>query len=83
MAYKGAGIYGLYNVMENKIYIGQSNNIEKILTEVIKSFQLNKLNSRKSELINKLSNTNTNEERELLESELNEVITKLGQLMIR
>ena len=24
MAYKGAGIYGLYNVMENKIYIGAS-----------------------------------------------------------
>ena len=60
-----------------------NDDVEKILTEVIKSFQLNKLNSRKSELINKLSNTNTNEERELLESELNEVITKLGQLMIR
>ena len=27
MAYKGAGIYGLFNVMENKIYIGASSNI--------------------------------------------------------
>lgn len=60
-----------------------NDDIDKILSEVIKSFQLDKLNTRKSELIVKLSNTNTNEERELLESELNEVITKLGQMMIR
>lgn len=29
MAYNGAGIYGLYNVMEDKIYIGSSSNIGK------------------------------------------------------
>lgn len=29
MAYSGAGVYGLYNVVENKIYIGISANIEK------------------------------------------------------
>lgn len=29
MAYSGAGIYALYNVMKNKIYIGESTNIEK------------------------------------------------------
>lgn len=29
MAYSGACIYGLYNVMESKIYIGESANIEK------------------------------------------------------
>lgn len=28
MAYNGAGIYGLYNVVENKIYIGASAHIE-------------------------------------------------------
>lgn len=27
MAYNGAGIYGLYNVMEHKVYIGQSKHI--------------------------------------------------------
>ena len=27
MSYSGAGIYGIYNVMENKIYIGASYNI--------------------------------------------------------
>ena len=56
---------------------------DKILFEVIKSFQLDKLNVMKNELIEKLSKANTNEERELLESKLNEVVTKLGQLMIR
>ena len=56
---------------------------DKILSEVIKSFQLDKLNYKKIELINRLSNISTDEERKLLESELNEVITKLGQLMIR
>jgi group I intron endonuclease len=29
MEYQGAGIYGLFNVMENKIYIGASSNIER------------------------------------------------------
>ena len=55
----------------------------KILSEVIKSFQLDKLKTRKVELIEKLSKVSTNEERELLEAELSEVLTKLGQLMIR
>lgn len=57
--------------------------LDKILSEVLKSFQLNKLKYKKSELINKLSQVSTDEERKLLENELNEIITRLGQLMIR
>lgn len=55
----------------------------KILSEVIKSFQLDKFKAKKEELIEKLSKVSTKEERELLEAELSEVITRLGQLMIR
>ena len=31
MAYNGAGIYGIYNVVDNKIYIGKSENIARRL----------------------------------------------------
>ncbi len=33
MAYNGAGIYGLYNVMEHKIYIGKSVHIANRISE--------------------------------------------------
>lgn len=33
MAYNGAGIYGIYNVLENRIYIGKSNNISARLSQ--------------------------------------------------
>lgn len=38
MAYSGAGVYGLYNVMENRIYIGESANIEKRFCEHRRNF---------------------------------------------
>ena len=52
-------------------------------SEVIKSFQLESLKNKKDMLIKKLSGANTNEERESIAIELNEVNNKLGQLMIR
>ncbi len=55
----------------------------KILTEIIKSFKLNKLNLKKNELINNFQNVSTNEERESLEYELKDVMKEIGQLMIR
>lgn len=57
--------------------------IEKILSEVIKSFDIYKLNLTKNRLINDLQNVSTEEERKLIESELSEVIAKIGQRMIR
>lgn len=56
---------------------------EKILLEVIKSFQLESLKNRRIALIKKLSESITNEERESIAIELNELNGKLGQLMIR
>ena len=53
---------------------------DKVLLEVIKTFQLNKLVRRKNELINQLSSVTTNEERESIAIELNEINR---QLMIR
>ena len=32
MAYNGAGIYGIYNVVDNKIYIGKSTHIHNRLS---------------------------------------------------
>lgn len=60
-----------------------NSDVNKILSEVIKSFQLDKLANRKKQIIEELSSVGTNEKRELLENELSEVIVKLGQLMIR
>ena len=56
---------------------------QKILSEVIKNFKLKKLNNKKNEIINKMKTISTNDERELLETELKEVMNELGQLMIR
>lgn len=56
---------------------------EKILSEVIKSFTLENLQRRRNDLMKKLTNISTNEERESIAIELNEINTKLGQLMIR
>lgn len=57
--------------------------IQKILSEVIKNFKLEKLKLRKEELIAALSRATTNEERESLEFELSNVIAELGRFMIR
>lgn len=57
--------------------------IEKILSEVIKSFDIYKLNLTKNRLINELQNVSTEDDRKLIESELSEVIAKIGQRMIR
>lgn len=57
--------------------------IDKILSEVIKSFDIYKLNLIKNRLINELQNVSSEEERKLIESELSEVIVKIGQRMIR
>lgn len=56
---------------------------EKILSEVIKSFDIYKLNLEKNRLINDLQKATTEDERKLIESELSEVIVKIGQRMIR
>ncbi len=56
---------------------------QKILSEIIKNFKLKKLNNKKNEIINKMKTISTNDERELLETELKEVMNELGQLMIR
>lgn len=39
MAYNGAGIYGLYNVMEDKIYIGSSSDIGKRFSQHRSNFR--------------------------------------------
>lgn len=57
--------------------------IQKILSEVIKNFKLEKLKLQKEELITALSKATTNEERESLEFELSNVIAELGRFMIR
>ena len=53
---------------------------DKVLSEVIKSFQIEKLANKKNALIAKLSSAATNEERESIAIELNEINR---QLMIR
>lgn len=53
---------------------------DKVLSEVIKSFQMEKLTKKKNALITKLSSASTNEERESIAIELNEINR---QLMIR
>lgn len=60
-----------------------SEDVSKVLLEVKRNFGLNKLNMKKSSLIAKLQEANTNEERELIETELSEVIAKIGKLMVR
>ena len=70
----------LTEIMMNE---NQNNDVNKVLSEVVKGFQLNKLENRKKELIKELSQIDTKEKRELLENELSDVITRLGQLMIR
>lgn len=57
--------------------------IQKILSEVIRNFKLEKLKLKKEELISALSGTITNDERESLELELSNVIAELGRFMIR
>lgn len=39
MVYHGAGIYGIYNVMEDKIYIGASSDIEKRFSQHRSNFR--------------------------------------------
>ena len=57
--------------------------IQKILSEVIRNFKLEKLKLKKEELISALSGATTNDERESLEVELSNVIAELGRFMIR
>lgn len=57
--------------------------IQKILSEVIRNFKLEKLKSQKEELISALSKATTNDERESLEVKLSDVIAELGKFMIR
>lgn len=73
-----------YNLLA-EVLINENVNedIQKILSEVIKNFKLEKLKLRKEELIAALSRATTNEERESLEFELSNVIAELGRFMIR
>lgn len=56
---------------------------DKVLIEVIKSFQLENLKNKKQALMQELAKVSTNEERESIAIELNEINNQLGQLMIR
>ena len=56
---------------------------DKIMSEVLKSFSLEKLTNKKNELIKRLSNISTKEEEESIAIELKDINEKLGQLMIR
>lgn len=56
---------------------------EKILSELIKSFTLENLQHKRNTLMKKLTSVSTNEERESIAIELNEINAKLGQLMVR
>lgn len=42
MAYNGAGIYGIYNVVKNKIYIGKSSNIARRFSNHRSNFRHNR-----------------------------------------
>jgi len=56
---------------------------EKILSEVIKSIKLENLKNKKNALMKELTSASTNEERESIAIQLNEINNKIGQLMIR
>ena len=51
-AYDGAGIYALYNIVDNKIYIGKASNVKKRFQSHVRAFCSNsKLNAMYSENI--------------------------------
>lgn len=53
--------------------------IEKLTAEIIRKIEIEKLQKRKNELIKALQEVNTNEEKELLMSEINQIIIKLAK----
>ena len=53
--------------------------IEKLLTDIIRKIEVEKLQKRKIEIIKSMQSVNTEDERRLLEAELNDLIIKLAK----
>ena len=53
--------------------------LERLTLDIVRKIEIEKLQKRKSELIKKISTTTTEDDRKLLETELNELIIKLAK----